>query len=136
VIANFLGLTLIGLVVRPIAEWWFSWPAADGGGAQTYLLLPSDNGDVEPGFLLGLLLTAVVPALAGAFAGGATSARLAKTRPILIGVISALPVAVALVAYGEYAPGGEAISWMVSLLSPVVAALGVVVMRRWWGART
>jgi hypothetical protein len=142
-----IGAVLMGMVsnIGILAIAWFALgpiveppslpPAQHGGRGQLYLVVPQGGGDVTSDAISGLALGLVACVLVGAFVGGAISAELAKERPILIGILSCLPVAIAMVPFGGAVSGDDGLPWLAAFASPVVAALGALVARSGWIGR-
>ncbi len=132
-LANLFVAAVVGFVAEVVADGVGAWAAAAGRGPGLYLVLPNEAA-VAPalGGLVALVLLGVVPAVAGAFAGGAVAAAREGVRPGLVAVLSCLPLVAVLLMLGEYGPGGEGVAAVAAVASLPAAGLGAVVARRGW----
>jgi hypothetical protein len=134
-VSNIGVLVIAWLALGSIVETLSLPPAQHGGRGQLYLVVPQGGGDATPDALPGLAFGLVACVLVGAFVGGAVSAELAKARPILIGMMSCSPLAVAMVPFGGALLGDDGLSWLAAGASPVMAGLGALVARGGWIGR-
>lgn len=137
-----IGAILMGMVsnIGVLATAWFAlgplfesiyMPAgAPGVEAGVYLLAPQGGGDVAPVISPGLAFGAVACVLVAAFIGGTVSAELASAQPMLVGVLSCMPLAIAMVFSESLGVGDGGLSWAAALGSLAAAALGALAARR------
>lgn len=134
-----IGATLMGMVSN-IGVLLFAWFALGpliesiympaGATARLYILAPQGGGDFAPVIPPGLAFAAVACLLVAAFIGGMVSAELASAQPMLVGVLSCLPLAIALVDHESLGIGDDGLSAAVAAASLLAAALGALVAKR------
>lgn len=137
-----IGAILMGMVSNVgvlVIAWFALWPliesifmpaGATGVVGQVYLLTPQGGGNVSPVVSSELAFAAVACVLVAGFVGGTVSAELASTQPMLVGVLSCVPLAIAMLVFDSLGIGDDSLSWTAASTSLVAAALGAMVAKR------
>lgn len=129
-VSNIGVLVIAWLALGPLMESIYMPAGATGVGGQVYLLAPQGGGGVAPVISPGLAFAAVACVLVASFIGGAVSAELASAQPMLVGVLSCVPLAIAMVVSASLGIGDDGLSWAAASASLLTAALGALVARR------